>query len=104
MSEVQNKSEEEKRQDESMALLLAFKNVFAGEEGELVLAHIEKIAHITSSTIQADDRFDLSHWREGRRSLALDIKQMLAMDIGKYKRLHEKNSVAVEKEKDSWFF
>lgn len=89
--------DQEKDLDLQVAHIKAFKEVFESENGKVVLEYLKKISHFYTSTINASDSFDLSHWREGRRSVVIDIENLLKIDIGRFKANFKEQQQAEEK-------
>lgn len=89
--------DEEKELESQLSNIKAFKEVFETEKGKLVLDYLRKIGHVHTSTINASDSFDLSHWREGRRSIVIDIENLLKIDIGKFKKRFKEQQQSEDK-------
>jgi len=75
---------DDKELENSVETFRYFKEAFENPNGELVLEYLKKIAHYDLTTIHAEDKNDLSQWREGRRSLLLDILTLVKTDVGRY--------------------
>ena len=96
--------EEELRQQ--IGNVQAFKGCFNSEDGARVIKYLKKICHYEVSTINPSEKRDLSEWREGRRSVLLDILRIMELDVTKFKGNFEKNLKNKNKEntEDSWLF
>jgi len=84
----------------------AFKALFNSKDGEIVFSYLKKICHYDTSTISPAESTDYSQWREGRRSVVLDIDRLSKIDIIKLKENFKKQS-KINKDKnegDSWLF
>lgn len=73
------RSREAGAQDEA-ALIGAYRTAFAGGNGTAVLADILRKAGIVQRTFLPGDDAMTAAWREGRRSLALEIIEMCNRD------------------------
>jgi len=55
----------------------AYRNVFAGEDGALVLAHLQhQFGYTRGTTLEANDGITTA-WREGQRYVLVHIGRML---------------------------
>lgn len=63
----------------------AYKRVFDGPDGELVLAHLAKVSYVFTSTFVQGDTH-MTAMNEGQRRLVLSIMRQLNID---FKRLQE---------------
>lgn len=65
---------------EDAALIDCYRAVFSGEKGKVVLADILRSAGMASRTWAPGVTPEEGLWREGRRSLALEIIEMVNRD------------------------
>jgi hypothetical protein len=73
----------EQRAQQEAALIDAYRATFGGERGRLVLADILRRGGLMSLLYRPGDAASSSEatmWREGRRSLALEIVEMVNRD------------------------
>lgn len=72
-------SAEQRAQQESV-LVSAYREVFGGERGRLVLADILRRSGIAARGYNPGEPGDVMFFREGRRSLGLEIVEMVNRD------------------------
>lgn len=93
-------SEQEKFQEEKTQKLLdtvrAYKSVFNGEGGKLVLEDMEKTCFFSKTTYTPEGHS--MAYREGRRSVILDIKKILQKDEAEILKLFKQISQREEEE------
>lgn len=66
----------------------AYRHVFDGPDGELVLAHLAKVNFVFSSTfVQGDPHMTAMH--EGQRRLVLSIMRQLNVDLSKLQQISQ---------------
>lgn len=70
----------EERAREEAVLVAAYRETFSGERGRLVLADILQRGGIVQRGYAPGEPGDLMFFREGRRSLALEIVEMINRD------------------------
>lgn len=96
--------DQQKELEDQIGNIRAFKGCFNSEDGERVLTYLKKICHYDTSTIKPDEQRDLSDWREGRRSVLLDILRIRDLDTNKFKTNFSKHLERRKKdtEEDEW--
>ena len=73
-----------------------FKEVFKGEAGKELIAHLSNVFHVFKTT-QAPDPY-VSAFQEGQRSVVIKIMEMLHQDLDAVKRRLE----IMEQERLKW--
>ena len=76
----------------------AFKSIFDSQDGQVILDHLKKICHFETSTISPLEKRDLSQWREGRRSVVLDMISLSKTEVSKFK---ENFKIQMKKNKEA---
>lgn len=90
--------EKEKELEAQLAKIKAFKIVFESEDGKKVLDYLKDVCFYTRPTINVSDKEDLFKYREGRRSVVLEIDDILKIDLAKYRNNFIKNQLG----EDEW--
>ena len=70
----------EQRSQEEAALVSAYREVFGGERGKVVLADILRRGGLMARTFAPGEPESAAIFREGRRSLALELVEMVNRD------------------------
>ncbi len=70
----------EQRAQEEAALIDAYRQVFSGERGKVVLADILRRGGLMGTTFEPGEPESAAIFREGRRSLALELVEMVNRD------------------------
>lgn len=70
----------EQRAQQEAALVAAYREAFGGERGRMVLADILRRGGIAARGYNPGEPGDLMFFREGRRSLALEVVEMVNRD------------------------
>ena len=72
-----------------------FKEVFKGEAGKELIAHLSNVFHVFKTT-QAPDPY-VSAFQEGQRSVVIRIMEILHQDLDAVKRRHDRMKEEHEK-------
>lgn len=92
---------EDENIEKEIASIMAYKRLFSSPDGKVVLDHLKMIGCYATSTVVQEEIRDLTLWREGRRSIVLDILSAVDRDVEKYRK-HIMQQRKLEDEYDSF--
>lgn len=95
---MENKEKKETAADRELQAVQKFKRVFSGPDGEAALRHLIKQCHGLESVFH--DNPQRMAFMEGKRSVVMDIIQILQIDEKKYMEILEDSRDELIEEQD----
>jgi len=78
--------DDEDRLNKQISTARNYKIAFGSPEGQSVLEHLKQVCSYSVSTIDSGEARDMSVWREGRRSVVLDIINFIELNLESFKK------------------
>ena len=89
------------KEEEELSFFIKMKNLLNSPDGETLLNYLKGICYYNYTTFNTHEQRDVSQYREGRRSVLLNILAIKEIDINQHREflLKEANKI---KEEQPW--